>query len=495
MINKIDPSRDVPITVSMSQSALALDMTLMALLVPKAAFDEPDRVQYFTDEDSAALAFATQAKAFTAFFAQSPRPERIAVGQIATADLPGKLIGAALTDAQITALEALAPTGVGSVKITIAGSPVSITAINLGSANTAAKIATAISGGTGFPAGATCTAVGNSIVFSTGTSDGDAQTITFASAASSGTDLSAALNWTEATGALLSQGHTFGTLVVEAALVKQASINNGYPIYGWCLDSTYRDVADQKSFADWVLAQKLAYTSLCSNAAGNYNSGSETSTTSYYINTASSNRRADVAFSDSESQYPDVSILARMLAVDYSGVMTAITAKFKDLIGLTPVNLTSSQLDILLAKRCNCMTLMGNAARVFREGTTGDHSWFIDDTINIDNFFNELETAMYNVFVRNGKVPYTPEGRAMQISAAAEICEKYKTNGVLADRPVRDTGTQSGFSILKAYSITAPGVETATAAMRASRTAPLLQITLYLASAIHTSPITINVIQ
>lgn len=495
MINKIDPSRDVPITVSMGQTARALDMTLMALLVPSASFIDADRVKYYTSIDEILEDYAnstTTYQAGLAFFTQSPRPQKMAIGLIATADQPGKLISGVISAANLTSIQALTT---GVLTINVAGSPVAITGIALTGEDTVTKLAAAIAAGSSFPSGGTCTAnADDSLTISTGSADGDAQTMDYATAIA-GNDISALAHLTAATGASLSQGHTFGDLVTEAEIVRQVSINNGYPIFGWCLDSSYRDDGDDnEAFAAWVAALKLGFTVLASNAVGSYAS-SETATIAYNVNEETANKKAAVVFSDSDSQYPDVSILARMLAVDYSGTNTAITAFGKDLPGLTPVDLSETELDILLGKRANCLTLMSNSLRMFRQGTTGNANWFIDDAINIDNFVNELETEMHSVFTRNGKVPYTPAGQSMRRSAASKILEKYKINGVLADRPIADLTNESGFTTLPAYSITQLGVEHATSAMRAARQDLVMQIEVYLANAIHYGAVTINLVQ
>jgi hypothetical protein len=495
MINKIDPSRDVPITVSMGQTARALDMTLMALLVPSASFVDADRVKYYTSIDAIIEDYATSTTTYQAglaFFSQSPRPQKMAIGLIATADQPGKIISGVVSAANLVSLEAL---GTCVLTIPIAGSPVAITAIALDGITTLANLCSAIAAGSGFPSGGTCTAnADGSFTISTGTADGDAQTMGYATAIA-GNDISALAHLTAATGASLSQGHTFGDLVTEAEIVRQTSINNGYPIFGWCLDSSYRaDGTDDEAFAAWVAALKLGFTILCSNAVGTYAS-SETATIAYNVNEETANKKAAVVFSDSDSQYPDVSIMARMLAVDYSGTNTAITAFGKDLPGMTPVDLTETQLDILLGKRANCLTLMSNSLRMFRQGTTGNANWYIDDAINIDNLVNELETEMHSVFTRNGKVPYTPAGQSMRRSAASKILQKYVTNGVLAPRPIQDLTNESGFTTLPAYSIKQLGVEAATSAMRAARQDLVMQIEVYLANAIHYGAVTINLVQ
>ena len=118
---------------------------------------------------------------------------------------------------------------------------------------------------------------------------------------------------------------------------------------------------------------------------------------------------------------------------------STITTKFKDLNGIPTVSITQTQLEVLNGKRINTFTAVGNNARTFREGVNASPSWFIDDRINLDNFREELQVAVYNVFLQRKKVPYTANGLNLLRSAMDRICNRYVINGTFAERPVDQT--------------------------------------------------------
>ena len=258
------------------------------------------------------------------------------------------------------------------------------------------------------------------------------------------------------------------------------------------MDKVWRDTADQKSFADYVNALESSFCILTTNLATAYSSV-DTANIGYYCHNLNLDA-VGVFYHDNAQYYPDVSYIALMLAVDYAATNSAITAKFKSMTGISPVAITSTQLLILAGRRINTYTLIGNNSETIRDGVQSSDDYFSDDTVNLDNFVEELQVEVFNVFLRNKKVPYTPAGQLLIVSACQLICQRYVTNGVFADRPVTDTTNESGVSVLPAFEIVPMGIETATSSDRASRIAPPVQITAYLAGAIHKVTVNVDVI-
>jgi hypothetical protein len=307
--------------------------------------------------------------------------------------------------------------------------------------------------------------------------------------AGSGTFVGDLLMMTQDAGAELWQGYTPGTLVDEAKLIAEASSCNGRKIYGWTLDARYRDTDIAKSFADWAESQEPAYYSACTNNATAYNT-SDTTNIGYYCHNRGY-RKTSVIYHDNALVYPDVSYCAMMLAVDYSRPDSVITAKFKDLNGIPTSGITETQLTALNARNINAFTLIGNQARTVREGTQSAAGWFTDSLVGLDNFREQLQVQIFNVFLRNGKVPYTVTGQNLLISAASAICQKFTRCGLFAPRTIEAPELENGFTVVPATSINPVSLAYATTSERASRIAPPIQIVAYEASAIH--KVTINV--
>lgn len=202
--------------------------------------------------------------------------------------------------------------------------------------------------------------------------------------------------------------------------------------------------------------------------------------------------RASVTYHGKAGYYPEVSILARMLGVNYALPKSVITAKFKDLPGIPTVGLSETELGVLEKKRGNTFVAVGNNARTYRNGTMASSSWFLDSRIGLDNLVEELQVAAFNVFLRNGTVPYTPGGSTLIIDGLTPTLERYVGNGLLADRPIIDLGVQSGVGLVPAYTLTVVGVELMSDSDRAGRIGPPIRIDVNLAGAQHTITININ---
>lgn len=286
-------------------------------------------------------------------------------------------------------------------------------------------------------------------------------------------------------------GYTPAGLAEELGLIQKAASCADAFIYGWAIDAKYRETEEQKAAATWAEGQKYAIFGAVSNSANAYSVSNTNSIVYYVMGNALEN--TFTFYHDNAQIYPEVSYLAKALSVDYALANSALTMKFKQLTGIATVPLTETQLNALAARRCNTYVSMGNTSQVVREGVQGAEGWFTDSRVNLDNFVNELQTAIFNVFLRTPKVPYTPAGQDMLVAAAQKICTRYEQNGVFAARTVEDNATESGYTTYPATQITPTPVYQATASERASREGMPLQITAYEAGAMHRVNVNITV--
>lgn len=323
-------------------------------------------------------------------------------------------------------------------------------------------------------------------------SEGTAATLRQGAAAIPGPmDLSGLLKLTEATASGLVQGYTPGDIASEMELISKAARCLQKPAYGWVIDAQYRDTEDQKKVADWAEAKSPAYFSTCTNSASAYNTA-DTSNIGYYCKNKGYKRTSTI-YHNNPQVYPDMSYIAKALSVNYSQENSALTMKFKELSGIEPSPITETQLPALISRNINMYVYIGNTSRTVREGVQGLDTWFTDSLVNLDNFVEELQVAVYNVFLRTPKVPYTLAGQNKLVSAASTICNKYTRNGVFADRPSTDTSVESGLVTLPATSIIPTNIAYATVSDRAQRLAPPITIIAYEAGAMHKVNITVDV--
>ena len=191
--------------------------------------------------------------------------------------------------------------------------------------------------------------------------------------------------------------------------------------------------------------------------------------------------------------YPDVSYAALALSVNYALENSTLTMKFKQLTGIETVPLTETQLSALASRRINTYVSMGNSSSVVREGVQSADSWFTDSHVNLSNYKEELQVEVFNVFMRNKKVPYTAAGQDLLVSAATKINSRYTKNGTFADREEETTDNETGYTTLPATTIIPAPVYSATTSERANRIAPPISIVAYEAGAFHSVAIDVTV--
>lgn len=493
--NSLPRSLDVQVTVTRPSAETTTDLSVPVFVQDGGTFDfGAGRIAYYSTFEAVqddARVTAQGELAARDFFAQPRRARRMAIAQAFTAAQKGYLLTGAL--GTIGAFQAVTN---GSFSVSIDGVSEDITALDFSTDTTLALVASriqaalqAVAAG-GFTA-ATAVISGTQIKITSGTA-GDGSTVSFLDTVSpaSGTDISGLGFLNGQTGTGVSQpGYTPGDLVSELGLIAESARCGGTFVYGWALDAVYRDTADQVLAGQWAQA-RVAAMPLVSNSPLAWDPSSTTDLAPEVITLGL--YRAWPYYHDQAAYYPDMALLAVMLSVNYAQRGSTLTAKFKDLVGIPTVGLTGTQWQVLEGKGYNTFTLTGNTARVNREGTTGNAAWYMDDLVNLDNFTEELQVAEYNVFLRNGVVPYNTTGQALMQEGVQQVCERYVFNGTLSDRRVLDQTVVDGFRIDPPYEIIPTPIELMTVADRAGRVGPPFVINVNLAGAIHEIAINVN---
>jgi len=496
--------RDIDVTVNVSkpQTESTTDFSVLCFVTPDAPFDhDAGRIRYYQSLAAVKADFAASSEAVRAatdFFAQSPRARTMAVGKVFTDPQPAFLQGGVIGTEVLATWKAVTD---GEFAFTLNGVAGNLVALDFHSITKLDDIADVIN--SGFTAGG----YGATIVYNevtktfriTTTATGDTATISKLSSPSdpTGTVIAGAdfLNMAEIENsdvqpAYTVPGYTPTGIADELDYIKEAAGANKKFVYGWCLDKVYRDSQNALDAAAWAEAQISAILGLTTNIPTATVASSTTDVGA--VCNANGYHRTYVVYHNNPYYYPEVAILAYALHVNYAGLNTTITTKFKDLFGIPVVPVNISELYVLNAKRINTFTLVGNNSRTFREGVDSNESWFMDDLINLDNFREDLQVAVYNVFLRNKKVPYNYDGVTMLRNAMTGICDRYVKNGTLSERPLTaEEAVAQGRETEPPYIISFADIADMTPADRAMRVGPPAQIKLNLAGAIHS--LTINV--
>lgn len=418
----------------------------------------------------------------------------MAIGEVFLEAQPAILASAPLTAAEIIALAAIAD---GSMDVAYnpgtGAATQAMTAMDFTGVTTIEAIAAIIDAKTG--ANLTCavkTLPGGSKILTISTVlAGDEKTITYPVANVAGTFVGALLNFTSAEGGKVLNGYTPTGIADELSSIANAALASDKYIYGWTLGASLRDVAIQTAAAEWALA-RTAIMVLTTNDVTALDPAYEDDLGS--ILAAAGNRRAVALYHDNSQRYPDVSILAYMLHVNYQIQNSTVTAKFKQLPGIETVQLTETEWAALQAKGYNTYTAIGNSSRTYRDGGTQSVGWYMDTVINLDNFVEDLSVAVFNVFLRNKKIPYTRPGQMLLIDACRDIGNQYTFNGTFADREVADTTRKSGTSIVPAVQVIPTPISNMSVADRASRIGPPIEMVVQEAGAIHSVAIAVEVV-
>lgn len=479
---------DVPISISRPQTEIATDMTMICFVTPWTStpfYPDNNRVRFYSTLDAVLEDFDTNSQAYfaaNAFFSRSERPNTMAIGAVVESPIAAMLTGGVVDTSKLINITD------GAFNVSIDGEQIKITGITTDTSPELSAIADTIT--TGLSSKGTAKVVDGAIVITSATT-GDSSTISYATLGDSGTDLSALLMLTQATAANKYDGYTPGTLADELALIQTAARCAGRAIFGWVLDAKWRDTEAQKLVADYLNAQDPAYFSACTNSEKAFDT-SDTNNIAYYCKDKGYNG-VSVIYHNNAQVYPDMSYAALALSVNYAQQNSTLTMKFKQLDGIEPSPLTETQVSALAARNCNCYVLMGNTSRVIREGVQSADTWFTDSFVNLMNYKEELQVEVFNVFLRNKKVPYTTAGQDLLVSAAAKINRRYVRNGTFADREVETDANESGVETLPATSIEPTLVAQATTSERAARIAPPIAITCYEAGAFHSVSLTVTV--
>jgi hypothetical protein len=191
------------------------------------------------------------------------------------------------------------------------------------------------------------------------------------------------------------------------------------------------------------------------------------------------------------------SYASRGLSTDFSGSNTTQNMHMKDLLGVQP---DSAMTQTLLQKAqdagVDVYASFQGVAKVFASGA----NTFFDRVYNLQWIVAALQVAGFNALAQvSTKIPQTEPGVRILKSAYRKVCEQGVTNQFLApgdwNSPVRfgDEADMLENISQRGYFIYSAPVALQSAADRADRKAPLIQIAIKEAGAIDSTNVIVNV--
>lgn len=187
----------------------------------------------------------------------------------------------------------------------------------------------------------------------------------------------------------------------------------------------------------------------------------------------------------------------RALSTNFSGSNTTQTMHLKDLTGVLPdPSMTQTILNECESAGADVYVSFQGVAKTFTSGANG----FFDDVYNLQWFVGALQVAGFNFLAESStKVPQTEQGMRGLKGAYRQVCEQAVTNQYLApgswnspdqfgnQQDLLDNISQRG------YYIYSQPVSQQSQTDRVARKAPLVQIAVKAAGAIHSSDVVVYV--
>jgi hypothetical protein len=383
-------------------NALAINgviMTQNTLLATNAvqSFDSPDSVSAFFGPSSAE--YAASNIYFAGFDTSTVKPSTLYFASYVNGNTSAWLQSGSLSGMTLTQLNALE----GVLTLTVDGTSFTSSTINLATASSFTDAANKISdgfSGTGKP---TCSwnAVNSTFVLTSSTT-GTGSTITYAT----GT-LSAALMFTSATGASLSQGSAGNTPATAMANVIAETQD-------WALFTTMWEpvLADKENFAVWANAQDSRYRYVCWDTDAQAAVNGSTECFGYVAKTAE--------YDGVECVYNTLALAAFVLgmnaSIDFSRLNGRITESFKTQSGFTPTVTDAQTASNLLANGYSFYGSYATANEKFNFFYNGQLTgkWLWGDSFTNQVYLNsQFQLALVELLTNVPSIPYNNQGYSL----------------------------------------------------------------------------------
>ena len=454
----------------------------------------------------------------TAYYSQSPKPTSLMIARWNNKPSAGYLQGGTIGK-DISALTAVSD---GSFKVTFDGSDeVSVTSLDFTSAESLQDIADIITAALGENGKAS---VKQKAIVITSASVGTISQVSVASAADSGTDVSALLKLTEATGAKATAGKQITETVNEA--VSRILADFGRAFYGLTL-ATKTEVSDN----DYLeIAQSIEAAS-ASHIFGITLTDPDLPDTSY-LDTAepallgsavvgeakASGSDADLASKIKQGKYERTfmayatyvegdsayrlnpylaaSIMGRAFTVNFTGSNTTITLKFKQAPSIQPTDLTETQATNLEQRNINVYAIYENDTYIIEQGVMASGT-FIDERHGLDWLQNAIETEIYNALYQSQtKIGQSDDGMDLLVAANEKALIQAKNNNLIGPGVWNGDSfgdLKTGDTLPNGYYIYRQSVNEQSQSDREARKGTLIQDAIKLVGAVHSQDVQVNV--
>lgn len=360
-----------------------------------------DVADYFGPESDEANAAAIY---FNGYDNSYKKPGDMLMAQYNTAAVAAYLRGGPL-GLTLTQLQAIPS---GTLTLSVDGTPITSATISLSAASSFSNAAALIEAGFTSPDFAVSyDSVSDAFVF-LADSTGNSSTITFATTGA----LATALNLTQATGAVLSQGANTATPSAFMSAVTQVTEN--WMDFATLFDPDVSGNANKLLFAQWANSTGNRFGYVCWDTdASPTTIVPATSSLGYLIAQADLSGTCLVYAPDSDKA---IFVLGAAASIDFERTNGRITFKFKSQSGLVPDVTNETIANNLEANGYNfygAYATANDGFQFFANGVvSGDFQWY-DSFINQIWLNNALQQALMVLLTNTPSIPYNASGYAL----------------------------------------------------------------------------------
>lgn len=247
-----------------------------------------------------------------------------------------------------------------------------------------------------------------------------------------------------------------------------------------------RDQAYLDGLVEWVEA-KNKFALIDSNDATTENPAVATSIAGRHKGTV---ERTAVFYHTDDTEYPGFALAALLGTRNFDQAESAYTAKFKRLLGVTPVDLGSAAVQAItgFTPALGQSETAGHMANTYIdiggrdfvvEGSTLTPNVFIDEVHATDWIIARTEEETLGILLNNDRIPYTDAGMETLASGARTVMRMADRAGLIAN----DLDAEGNYS--PAVEFTIPSVFDVPESQRKARIAPEIAITFRYAGAVH----------
>lgn len=413
------------------------------IIGPSTVISALERARKYANIQGVAADFSLDSeeyKAANVYFTQKPRPVQLVISRRVASPIGAELRGGANIATSIPAWQAITT---GSTKVSIGGTTQDITGLTFAAVNSLPGVAAVLQAGIraqGTGANFTSASVtykGGRFYLTSGVT-GAAATVSYATQAATGLDITQMLQWSQTDNARIAPGYDTETL----AQALNAAQNANQDWYGAAFTREMRDDEQFLEAAAWIQS-RVKVMAFDSEDRENLDPSNETSL-AYRLDEGGYDRTLG-AFNDVSGQYAAVSALARAFTVNFNVAESTLTLKFKQLPGITPADIEYDQKAALDKIHMNAYYDVGGNP-MFGEGFTFGGRFF-DEIHGIDWLQNAVETNVFGkLYTDLTKTAMTDSGAASLQQQVEKGLDQGVYNGLLTPGYLQDgTYLQKGY--------------------------------------------------